>query len=181
MQRLHYDIFETHEGWVGVLASSTGLKRTTLPEHTPYLCAEKLQPELDTAEEAPEKFINLRSKIKRCLTGAEVDFSDQRLDFSSSTPFLRAVWKACMAIPAGQTRSYKWLAEEAGHPNASRAAGQAMARNRLPIVIPCHRVIRSDGSLGGYGRGQNRLGLKYRLLAMEVSMTRSEHAKTDLR
>jgi len=179
MPSLYYDIFETSEGWVGVLASTKGLKKTTLPEITPDLCAEQLQPDLSIAAESPERFRDLRLTIIRFLAGNKVDFSNEHLDFGASTPFLRAVWEACTAIPNGQTRSYKWLASEAGYPNASRAAGQAMARNRLPIVIPCHRVIRSDGSLGGYGSGQNRLRLKRRLLAIEASPTISEQPKTD--
>ena len=178
MSNLYYDIFETSEGWVGVLASSKGLRRTTLPELSPDLCAEQLQPDLSIAVESPKRFRDIRSKIIRFLAGNQVDFSNEHLDFGSSSPFLRAVWEACTLIPNGETRSYKWLASEASYPNASRAAGQAMARNRLPIVIPCHRVIRSDGSLGGYGSGQNRMRLKRRLLAIEAATT-SEQPKVE--
>ena len=72
---------------------------------------------------------------------------------------------------AGETRSYGWLAEQAGSPLAVRAAGQAMARNRWPLIIPCHRVIGSDGGLHGYGAGG--LVVKARLLAMETEMERA--------
>ena len=73
-----------------------------------------------------------------------------------------------MTIPYGETRPYKWLAARAGRPNAPRAAGQSMARNRLPIVVPCHRVVASDGSLRGFGRDAAQLGLKQRLLDLEL-------------
>ena len=88
------------------------------------------------------------------------------LDLSGVTPFFSAAWNACRSIPPGETRSYAWLAAEAGSPLAMRAAGQAMARNRFSLIIPCHRVIASDGGLGGYGGGG--LGVKARLLQMEL-------------
>ena len=78
---------------------------------------------------------------------------------------LLAAWDACRRIPPGETRSYAWLAQAAGRPLAARAAGQSMARNRLAMIIPCHRVIGSDGGLHGYGAGG--LGVKARLLDME--------------
>ena len=67
--------------------------------------------------------------------------------------------------PAGETQTYLWLAEKAGSPKAVRAAGQAMARNRVPLIIPCHRVIGRDGGLHGFaGPG---IGMKARLLELE--------------
>ncbi|HNT96687.1 MAG TPA: MGMT family protein [Elusimicrobiales bacterium] len=66
------------------------------------------------------------------------------------TPFQRAVWKACMSIPPGETRSYKWIAERIGRPGAVRAVGNALGKNPFAPVVPCHRVIRSDGSPGGF-------------------------------
>lgn len=66
------------------------------------------------------------------------------------TPFQRAVWMACMSIPEGQTRSYKWIAEKIGRPQAARAVGAALGKNPFAPAVPCHRVIESDGSLGGF-------------------------------
>jgi O-6-methylguanine DNA methyltransferase len=80
-------------------------------------------------------------------------------------PFFGAAWQACRRIPPGETRSYAWLAAAAGRPRAVRAAGQAMARNPWALIIPCHRVIGSDGGLHGYGAGG--LKVKARLLEME--------------
>ena len=87
------------------------------------------------------------------------------LDLSNAPPFFGAAWEACRRIPAGETRSYAWLAAEAGNPLAVRAAGQAMARNRFALIVPCHRVIASDGDLRGYGAGGLRV--KAKLLDME--------------
>jgi methylated-DNA-[protein]-cysteine S-methyltransferase len=67
--------------------------------------------------------------------------------------FRRAVMEEALRIPAGETRTYGWLAEKVGRPRAARAVGRVMATNPLPIVVPCHRVIGSDGSLRGYGAG----------------------------
>ena len=168
MTDLTFDIFETPQGWVGVLASERGIRRTTLPESTIEATRDKLGSEVDDAERTPERFIDLRRRIERFLDGEDVDFSDVPIDVDDASPFHRAAWQACRTIPSGETRPYLWLASEAGRPNAPRAAGQAMARNRLPFLIPCHRVIASDGSLGGYGSGRTRLDLKKRLLEMEA-------------
>ena len=94
-------------------------------------------------------------------------FDGHPVDIEDASPFYRAAWMACRSIPMGETRSYAWLAERAGRPGASRAAGQSMARNRLPIVIPCHRVIASDGGMGGFGSGTGELELKRWLLDLE--------------
>ena len=168
MTALTYDIFETPHGWVGVLASEHGIRRTTLPETSIEACREKLGSAIDDADRTPDKFVNLRRKIERFLDGEDEDFGGVPIDVEDASPFHRAAWQACRTIPAGETRPYRWLASAAGRPNAPRAAGQAMARNRLPFLIPCHRVIASDGSLGGYGSGRTRLELKKRLLEMEA-------------
>lgn len=85
-------------------------------------------------------------------------FAGERAEFSvpidyPGTDFQRAVWTAQRRIPFGQTRSYEEIAREIGHPGAQRAVGRASGDNRIAIVIPCHRVVRTDGSLSGYGGG----------------------------
>ena len=85
-------------------------------------------------------------------------------DDSSLTPFQRRVYAAVSAIPAGRVRSYKWVAEKIGSPGAFRAVGQALKKNSYMGIVPCHRVIKSDGSLGGFSRGKRA---KARLLASE--------------
>ncbi len=80
------------------------------------------------------------------------------------TPFQKAIWSALREIPYGQTRSYAQVAAAVGRPRATQSVGSAIGSNPLPILIPCHRVIRSDGSLGGYGGG---LRMKQALLRLE--------------
>lgn len=98
-----------------------------------------------------------------------VDFSTVPLP--EGPPFYRACWRACREIPAGQTRSYAELAEAAGRPGAARAAGQAMRHNPLPVIIPCHRVVASDGRLHGFSGSADpdgpQLALKRWLLQHE--------------
>lgn len=80
------------------------------------------------------------------------------------TEFEKKVYKAILKIPLGETRSYKWVAEQVGSPNATRAVGTALKKNPFAPMVPCHRVIKSDGSLGNYANGQEA---KRKLLEME--------------
>ncbi len=84
--------------------------------------------------------------------------------YMTGTPFQHAVWKEILKIPRGQTASYADIARRAGHPNAVRAAGTACGANPVPLLVPCHRVLASNGKLGGFGGG---LALKKKLLALE--------------
>lgn len=86
------------------------------------------------------------------------------MDLSGGTPFQRKVWGALRQIPYGQTRSYAWVAQRIGKPKAARAVGAACGANPIPVIIPCHRVVASDGSLGGYTAG---LAWKKKLLRLE--------------
>ncbi len=88
----------------------------------------------------------------------------QHVDISGLTPFEQAALRAAAQIPRGEVRSYAWVAREIGHPNAARAVGQVMAKNPLPILFPCHRVVDSSGALHNYGYG---IDVKARLLQME--------------
>jgi methylated-DNA-[protein]-cysteine S-methyltransferase len=106
----------------------------------------------------------LRHRLVAYFSGEPVTFDDVELDLDGCTPFHRAIVDALRVIPWGETVTYGELAALAGHPNAYRAAGSVCARNRFPLVVPCHRVV-AAGSLGRYGS----LGLSYkrRLLALE--------------
>lgn len=90
-------------------------------------------------------------QLKKYLKG-ELQRFDCKLDFRG-TPFQKRVWSALAKIPYGQTRSYKEIAQAIGHPKAFRAVGNANGRNSIPLIIPCHRVIESNGRLGGFGHG----------------------------
>ncbi len=109
---------------------------------------------------APEGFIK---ELQSYFHGSNKHFK-QKVKFLKGTAFEQKVWSALNDIPYGETRSYKWIAERIKKPSATRAVGQALSKNPIPIVVPCHRVIESDGSLGGYSSGTDR---KRRLLDLE--------------
>ncbi len=90
---------------------------------------------------------------------------DLRFDLRGLSEFERAVLLKALEIPSGEVRSYSWVAREIGHPDAVRAAGSALAKNPVPLLIPCHRVVRSDGHLGNYSLGGR--SAKRRLLEVE--------------
>jgi methylated-DNA-[protein]-cysteine S-methyltransferase len=104
-----------------------------------------------------------RRQILDYFRGERREF-DLPLDLFLGTAFQQQVWQALRRIPYGETRSYRWLAEQTGRPNAFRAVGQANGRNPMPLVVPCHRVICADGSIGGFSAG---LDIKRKLLALE--------------
>ena len=95
------------------------------------------------------------------FNGAATDFAAITLD-PQGTPFQLQVWQELRRIPRGQTISYGELARRVGSPKASRAVGQANAVNPIPLIVPCHRVIAADGSLGGYSSGLDRKDLLLR-------------------
>ncbi|HLH73635.1 MAG TPA: methylated-DNA--[protein]-cysteine S-methyltransferase [Chloroflexota bacterium] len=86
-------------------------------------------------------------------------------DLRGCTPFEQAVLLKTAEIPRGEIRPYSWIAKEVGHPAAARAVGSAVARNPIPLLIPCHRVVRADGHIGNYGLGGDQA--KRRLLTAE--------------
>ena len=164
-EAIEYTVFDTGAGWVGVLGSARGLLRTTLPQHSLQEARELLGDRADHAVWSPRLFENLMERLRNYFGGEKVSFSDE-VDLSGATPFQREVWGKTRLIPYGETRSYSWVAEQIGKPGAARAAGQALGRNPLPVVIPCHRVVAGDGKLCGFAGG---LDMKRQLLSLEAS------------
>ena len=163
-----YDYLQTRFGWIGLVASAKGLTRVTFPMISQEDCMRDiLSNESNIPSYGPNYFEPLKNKLSLYFKGYGVSFDEEQLDCSESTVFQKAAWLACMSIPLGQTRTYKWLSTKAGSPKAARAAGQAMAQNRWPIIVPCHRVIASDGRLKGYGKGTELIHVKKKLLDLE--------------
>ena len=164
MAGLRYNVFATSMGWVAILVSQAGLRAVTL-QPTPQEALERLGPEAGQATHDPTGILDQVFAIQRYFEGDPNAMDQLELDLEDAAPFFRAAWQATRSIPPGENRTYSWVAQEAGSPRAFRAAGQAMARNRLALVIPCHRVIGSHGGLHGYGMGG--LEMKAKLLEME--------------
>ena len=164
-QQLNYIIFNTDMGWVGILGSAKGLLRTTLPHPSAQEIRRLLGDSINQASRSPHLFADLVRRLKLYFGGHRVNFPD-KLDLSGATTFQRKVWETTRLIPYGETRSYAWVAEQIKQPKALRAAGQALGRNPLPIIVPCHRVVASNGGLGGFSGG---IEVKKRLLYLEGS------------
>ena len=117
----------------------------------------------------------VRQNLQRAVSQLNEYFGGQRarfdvpLDWGAMAPFQRAVLEATATVPFGQLDTYAGIARRIGKPGATRAVGNALGRNPIPVIVPCHRVIRSDATIGGYTGG---LGIKHRLLAIEgVTLT----------
>jgi O-6-methylguanine DNA methyltransferase len=117
-------------------------------------------------EHSPSKAVTFAAELSEYFAGRRREFTFP-LDLRG-TPFQLACWRALLAIPYGETRSYADIARAVGKPQAFRAVGMANNRNPIAIVVPCHRVIASDGTLCGYGGG---LDVKRRLLELEGALT----------
>lgn len=162
---LHYTVFKTDFGWLGVLASAKGLQRLTLPQTSVEEARQILSVKTNKATYSPQSFTNLMGRFHAYFARKKVEF-DSELDLTGCSPFSSEVWQATRLISFGETRSYKWVAEQIGRPGAARAVGHALSRNPLPIIIPCHRVVASDGTLCGFGGGLER---KQQLISLEAS------------
>jgi methylated-DNA-[protein]-cysteine S-methyltransferase len=116
-------------------------------------------------EHAPKRVAGWASQLREFLAGKRREFSGT-IDWDVLRPFQQAVLRATFAIPCGETRTYKELAGQVGRPHSARAVGRAEATNPMPLVIPCHRVIGTDGKLHGYGLAEG-VRTKEWLLRME--------------
>jgi methylated-DNA-[protein]-cysteine S-methyltransferase len=109
-----------------------------------------------------------RRELRDYLAGKSKAFTCP-VDLSGATSFQRAVWGVTAQIPYGRVRSYQWIAAKLGSPRGARAVGNALGANPIPLVIPCHRIVAGDASLGGFSCG---LEWKRRLLTLEGSLRR---------
>lgn len=131
----------------GVVAAEWGISR----ERFETSLSHRLGSPLETGAEAEAMLRRLRPRIERLLSGAAVDGSTIPLDLADRPAFDQGVLIAVRDIPWGRTASYGEIARRVGAPRAARAVGGAVGRNPVSLVVPCHRVIAADGTLGGYG------------------------------
>ena len=162
-EELSYTIFNTAKGWMGILGSPRGLRRIILPRASAEETRQSLGNSLNHAVQSPRLFRDLIERLTIYFNGQKVPFPD-KIDLSGATMFQREAWEVTRLIPYGEARSYKWVSEQIKKPKATRAVGQALGRNPLPIIVPCHRVLANDGKLGGFTGG---LAMKKSLLHLE--------------
>jgi methylated-DNA-[protein]-cysteine S-methyltransferase len=161
-----YRTLDSPVGELLLAATQAGLVRVafTLEDHQQVLAelADQVSPRL---LHAPARLDEVARELDQYFAGTRTRF-DLPLDFRLSAGFRREVLARLIDIPYGATASYADIARRAGSPRASRAVGTACATNPLPLIVPCHRVIRSDGSVGNYGGGTDA---KLALLALEAT------------
>ena len=165
--KLYYSQFDSQIGRIYLAKTQLGLRFIALNRREWFNILTRLRKEANLElKESQEQFLGIRRQLEAYFSGENRGFKIS-FDLDGATSFQKKVWSAMSQIPYGQTRSYQWLAKKVKI-KSPRAVGQACASNPLPIVIPCHRVISSDGTLGGYGGG---LPKKIKLLKLEGALS----------
>ena len=162
---IRYTSFDTPFGWCGLIKGNSGLLKILLPEPEKASVEDKIRSQYPLfSVYAPEDFLPEKEALCLYFSGGGLVFPFP-LDFAGATAFQKAVWNAIKKIPSGQIRTYQWVSKRIKHPHSMRAVGNALGRNPFPLVIPCHRVIREDGMLGGFSAP---LGLQLKVALLEL-------------
>ena len=161
---IYYTVAPGPWGLMGLAASSKGLIhiQSVTSSEKAYVNFLK-QSFVEVPQKDSKRLKPATDQLRLYLKGKLRNF-DVPIDFFTGTDFQKQVWKKLSTIPYGETRSYAWLARSVRRPNAHRAVGNANGKNPLSILLPCHRVVQSNGSLGGYSGG---LHIKRDLLELE--------------
>jgi methylated-DNA-[protein]-cysteine S-methyltransferase len=164
----HYCLFDTAIGPCGIAWDARGMTRLQLPERDRAATERRLRARLPNAVlAAPVDFASETiGQVQLYLTGKRVDFSSVGIDLRKESPFAQAVYAAARSVGWGQTSTYGELAGRAGSPEMARDVGQAMSRNPVPIIIPCHRILAAGRKLGGFS-AHGGSATKQRLLMLE--------------
>jgi len=160
-----YVIFRVKLGWMGLVGNEKGVERIHLPGLTKEELRKRIEQEFPESREEKTLLEGPQRELVEYFEGSRSRF-EMPLDLSKATPFQKKAYQAMLTIPFGEVRTYRWLAEKVGNPKALRAVGSANARNHWPVVIPCHRIVGSDGHLTGFS-APGGLDLKEELLRME--------------
>ncbi|MFC1793296.1 methylated-DNA--[protein]-cysteine S-methyltransferase [Planctomycetota bacterium] len=168
MQKMiKYVIFKTKWGYFGLAGTNSALCRTHLPGPESKNIESRLLKNLPGAQFDDTFFKTLQKQIAAYFEGSCVNFSpDIPVVLDGFGVFSRKVLTTCRNIQFGQRITYSGLAIKAGRPAASRAVGNALANNPLPLIIPCHRVLRTDGKMGGFS-APGGIALKEKMLKLE--------------
>ncbi len=161
-----YTIFKTKTGYFTLAGTSNALCRTLLPMPNAENAQKQIRNIYQTPQYNPNYFKPLQEKIKAYYNRTYTDFTKYpRIEICGSE-FTQRVLTTCRKITYGRTITYQQLAKLANSPKAARPAGTVMANNPLPLIIPCHRVIKTDGSIGNFSAGQG-IPTKKNMLALE--------------
>jgi len=165
-------VFKTDWGWAGVAATGRGVRAVVLPKPTRRAVERALKAtglifnasSSGVGGDAATKHLKAARKAVFTYLGGKGRAFNLPLDLEGQPRFRLKVWEALRGIPYGRVRSYGWVARKVGKPKAARAVGGACGANPVPLLVPCHRVVAGNGSLGGFSGG---LGVKKRLLRLE--------------
>ncbi len=163
-------VFLTPWGWMGMSETKKGIDAIVLPKPSRAAVECALRPSGDEPIEhrGSERLQAARIQVTEYLSRTRRCF-DFPLDLSRGTSFQRLVWRELQRIPYGKLRSYRSIAARVGGRQYARAVGNAVGANPVPIVIPCHRIVAYDGSLGGFSGG---LPVKRKLLTLEGTLSK---------
>jgi methylated-DNA-[protein]-cysteine S-methyltransferase len=165
----HFCVFETAAGYCGIAWNAVGITRFQLPAATAGETERNLLRRLPSARTAapPRETAAVIASAARYFRGERVDFSALPLDLGEQGAFFEQVYAAVRRIEWGRTTTYGTVAKELGAgPEAARDVGQAMARNPVPLIIPCHRVLAAGGKVGGFS-APGGASAKVRMLELE--------------
>lgn len=162
-----YCLIATAIGPVGLVWSETGITRVQLPDADGARTLARLTRGLDDAEEAhpPEWLEPTVKRLQQYFAGAKIDLSAEPLDFSGVPEFHERLYREMLKLAWGETVTYGELAERVGSPGAAQSVGQAMGKNPMPIIVPCHRVLASGNKMGGFSAPG---GIKTKLLLLDM-------------
>ncbi len=164
-----YFVFETAAGFCAIAWSDAGITRFTLPSSTAEATETNLRRRVADAQPGspPAHVMAAVDAAKRYFEGAQIDFGDLQLDLGGQADFFKQIYAAARRVGWGQTTTYGALAKQLGvGPEAARDVGQAMAKNPVPLIIPCHRVLAAGGKLGGFS-APGGSATKQRMLQLE--------------
>jgi methylated-DNA-[protein]-cysteine S-methyltransferase len=155
-------------GWIGASFQGERVHRVSIGHRSRVAAltavgSESEETEQDTLTDSQQQLLE---RLGDSLSGGQDDFRDVPVDLAHLRPFARRVAERCRRIPRGSTMTYAELAAACGSPGAARAVGNVMAGNRVPLIIPCHRVVGSSGSLGGFS-APTGVELKRKILQLE--------------
>ncbi len=164
----HYAVFKTDIGLCGIAWGERGVTRFQLPEVDRDATEKRLQGGSDgpTPSAPPPPVARAIADAQRYFAGELVDFSSVDVDLTGVAPFYVRVYDAARRVGWGETATYGELAARAGSPGAARGVGQALARNPVAVIIPCHRILASGNKVGGFSAFGGTVS-KQRLLALE--------------
>ena len=167
-ERLWYTVFDVECGYFGILAGDRGVYGTALPLRVSKAAQKDRLVGIMGAKYDRWLMKPLQERVRAYFAGVCVEFSDVGVCFDGVSDFGVGVLTACRKVGYGERASYGQLAKAAGSKGAARAVGRVMGQNALPLIIPCHRIVRSDGSIGGFMQGADGgVELKHRMLELE--------------